>query len=235
MNLSGAKGEFAGSILKYRFNYNKLFVKNRSGAKLKKLLLVIVLVFLVNCTQRAVVVREEQPQFYKVSGRQYPHNISVVFSQDLLRLEEVIDPFKFGYAVNSRHVINIGKPLSMSLTGGADLIYNKVTVIDNVNKASADDRIIRFSQVTGAFDIEQHGRTLSVTRISYTLNILLELIDHNNNVIKSEPVSGKGVYNAGLSIHDTKDRFSVAINGSIFIVTEIVANLLAKGFAEPGS
>ena len=201
---------------------------------MKKLLLVIVLIFSVNCTQRAVV-REEQPQFYKVSGRQYPHNISVVFSEDFLLLGEEIDPEQERFVVSSSYEINIGKPLSTSLTGGADLIYNKVTVIDNANRASADDRIIRFSQGTGEFDVEQDARTLSVTRIYYTLNILFELIDHNNNVIKSEPVSGKGIYNAGLSIHETKDQFSVAINASIFIVTEIVANLLAKGFAEPGS
>ena len=198
---------------------------------MRKCIIVTMFLLISACSQR-VVVQEEQ-QFYRITGKQYPYSAAIIISKEIKTLKESIKPNN-KLSNTPSYTIDIGKPLSVSLNGSVNLIYGKVVEVDRVRYAQDYDRIIRFSKGNSALDIYyEEGAVGITTQVTYTVTLIIEAVDKDDTVLKRRVVSGKGMFSTNLNIHASRDKLSRAIETSILKVSEQVANLLASGFAEP--
>ena len=198
---------------------------------MRKCIIVTMFLLISACSQR-VVVQEEQ-QFYRITGKQYPYSAAIIISKEIKTLKESIKPNN-KLSNTPSYTIDIGKPLSVSLNGSVNLIYGKVVEVDRVRYAQKYDRIIRFSKGNSALDIYyEEGAVGITTQVTYTVTLIIEAVDKDDTVLKRRVVSGKGMFSTNLNIHASRDKLSRAIETSILKVSEQVANLLASGFAEP--
>lgn len=198
---------------------------------MRKCIIVTMFLLVSACSQRAVV--QEEQQFYRVTGKQYPHSAAIIISKEIKTLKESIKPSN-KLSNTPSYTIDIGKPLSVSLNGSVNLIYGKVVEVDRVRYAQEYDRIIRFSKGNSALDIYyEEGAVGITTQVTYTVTLIVEAVDKDDTVLKRRVVSGKGMFSTNLNIHASRDKLSRAIETSILKVSEQVANLLASGFAEP--